>query len=241
MQGKGTYLENYLETVSTVPSELTRSLALIRELDYRSNEVVEKVESIKNHLVNNTSSSRKAAQDILSEKGTKQLKADLKAVMEYADEKVELSNQSYELIDRYIRKLDTELKKFEAEIEEQEEEKKKRKGTQMPVDAPKKGKANIPSPANNLSLHGRKKASEKPAPTKSGTSANNTSSDLEIDPNEPTYCICGRVSFGEMIECESGGCKIEWFHFECVGLSDPPKGKWICPDCIKRKGQKNNN
>ncbi len=27
--------------------------------------------------------------------------------------------------------------------------------------------------------------------------------DMPIDPNEPTYCICNRVSFGEMIACDS--------------------------------------
>jgi hypothetical protein len=28
--------------------------------------------------------------------------------------------------------------------------------------------------------------------------------DLEIDPNEPTYCLCDRVSFGLMVMCENG-------------------------------------
>jgi hypothetical protein len=27
--------------------------------------------------------------------------------------------------------------------------------------------------------------------------------ELEIDPNEPTYCICNKVSFGEMIACDN--------------------------------------
>lgn len=36
-------------------------------------------------------------------------------------------------------------------------------------------------------------------------------------------------------------CKIEWFHFGCVGLKEQPKGKWYCPDCSgmqkRRKGK----
>lgn len=55
--------------------------------------------------------------------------------------------------------------------------------------------------------------------------------EMPIDPNEPTYCTCGRVSFGEMIGCDNPECPIEWFHFECVGLSGPVKGKWYCPEC----------
>ena len=28
-----------------------------------------------------------------------------------------------------------------------------------------------------------------------------------VDPNEPKYCICNRVSFGEMIACENEGAR----------------------------------
>ena len=54
-----------------------------------------------------------------------------------------------------------------------------------------------------------------------------------IDPNEPTYCLCDQVSFGQMICCDNDRCTIEWFHFPCVGLEVKPKGKWYCPRCRK--------
>ncbi len=34
-----------------------------------------------------------------------------------------------------------------------------------------------------------------------------------------------------MIGCDNDLCPIEWFHFNCVGLSHKPKGKWYCPKC----------
>nr|KAG5695768.1 hypothetical protein BaRGS_013856 [Batillaria attramentaria] len=55
--------------------------------------------------------------------------------------------------------------------------------------------------------------------------------EFAIDPNEPTYCLCQQVSYGEMIGCDNMECKIEWFHFNCVGLTNKPKGKWYCPTC----------
>lgn len=55
--------------------------------------------------------------------------------------------------------------------------------------------------------------------------------DLTIDPDEPTYCLCDQISFGEMILCDNDLCPIEWFHFSCVSLSTKPKGKWFCPKC----------
>ncbi|GBP42206.1 Inhibitor of growth protein 1 [Eumeta japonica] len=52
-----------------------------------------------------------------------------------------------------------------------------------------------------------------------------------IDPDEPRYCLCDQISFGEMILCDNDLCPIEWFHFSCVSLSTKPKGKWFCPKC----------
>ncbi|KAI3404483.2 hypothetical protein KGF56_002675 [Candida oxycetoniae] len=50
--------------------------------------------------------------------------------------------------------------------------------------------------------------------------------------NEPTYCYCNQVSFGEMVGCDGEDCKREWFHLPCIGFKNPPKGKWYCDDCI---------
>ncbi|GEM10862.1 inhibitorof growth protein 4 [Rhodotorula toruloides] len=58
-------------------------------------------------------------------------------------------------------------------------------------------------------------------------------SGMPVDPNEPTYCYCSRVSFGEMIACENDDCSREWFHLECVGLDQAPEGAWYCDDCVR--------
>nr|AGZ94896.1 inhibitor of growth protein 3 [Ruditapes philippinarum] len=61
------------------------------------------------------------------------------------------------------------------------------------------------------------------------------------DPNEPRYCLCNQVSYGEMVGCDNDDCPIEWFHYGCVGLSQAPKGKWYCPQCtaaMKRRGRR---
>ncbi|KAG8833330.1 hypothetical protein FRC17_010862 [Serendipita sp. 399] len=60
-----------------------------------------------------------------------------------------------------------------------------------------------------------------------------THAEEAIDPNEPTWCFCERVSFGDMIGCDGPNCKREWFHWECVGITrEPPaNSKWYCQDC----------
>jgi hypothetical protein len=58
---------------------------------------------------------------------------------------------------------------------------------------------------------------------------------LSMDPNEPVYCVCRRVSFGEMVGCENPDCTVEWFHFGCVGLTEEPS-VWYCDECKSKKG-----
>lgn len=55
------------------------------------------------------------------------------------------------------------------------------------------------------------------------------------DPEEPRYCLCNQVSYGEMVACDNPDCMIEWFHYGCVGITAPPKGKWYCPTCSNLK------
>jgi hypothetical protein len=64
--------------------------------------------------------------------------------------------------------------------------------------------------------------------------------EIPVDPNEPTYCFCNRVSFGEMVGCDNEDCEIEWFHYDCVGLTEkPPEGtQWFCPQCTAIMAQK---
>lgn len=54
---------------------------------------------------------------------------------------------------------------------------------------------------------------------------------------EPTYCYCNQVSFGEMVGCDGDSCKREWFHLPCIGFKNPPKGKWYCDDCQAKRNK----
>nr|XP_018670605.1 inhibitor of growth protein 3 isoform X1 [Ciona intestinalis] len=62
-----------------------------------------------------------------------------------------------------------------------------------------------------------------------------------FDPNEPRYCLCNQVSYGEMVGCDNDKCPIEWFHYGCVGLEQAPTGKWFCPQCTQTMKRRNKN
>ncbi|KRX61337.1 Bardet-Biedl syndrome 2 -like protein [Trichinella sp. T9] len=73
--------------------------------------------------------------------------------------------------------------------------------------------------------HGRSKASKKASTVNTEVvaqaDANAEAGDID---DQSIYCYCNQPSFGSM-------CKYEWFHYECVGVTEAPKGDWYCPDC----------
>ncbi len=200
----------------------------------------------------------------------------------FGDDKVNIAIQTYELVDKHIRRLDADLAKFESEMKEKgrlsqtetedddEEEdalpKSKRKKKMDKGAVGKAGRKKKVLKDDKATKKGKKKgaAADAGASTsgvggtvvRGGTMLSSTGGtiplppgvlpvpqeilDMPVDPNEPTYCLCQQVSYGEMIGCDNNDCPIEWFHFGCMGLSNKPKGKWYCPKCIglfkKKKG-----
>lgn len=72
-------------------------------------------------------------------------------------------------------------------------------------------------------------------PTGNRRASNKTSSrGARGKDEEPVYCYCQQVSYGEMVGCDGPDCKREWFHLPCIGLSSPPKGQWFCEDCAAK-------
>ena len=56
--------------------------------------------------------------------------------------------------------------------------------------------------------------------------ASTSSSDFSI------YCTCHKEIVGaDMVCCDNPKCRLQWFHFKCVGVVVAPKGTWFCNDC----------
>ena len=46
--------------------------------------------------------------------------------------------------------------------------------------------------------------------------------------------LCLDMCIFHFTGCDAPDCKLEWFHFECVGIMVPPEGQWYCPECSKK-------
>uniref|UniRef100_D3TP42 Inhibitor of growth protein n=1 Tax=Glossina morsitans morsitans TaxID=37546 RepID=D3TP42_GLOMM len=260
------YLENYLDGLESLPTELERNFKLMRKLDDRAQTAMKSIDSRAKEFM------RKLADTscTMTEEERKKCLSDIQQLFgkakEYSDDKVQLAIQTYELVDKQIRRLDNDLARFEGEIQEKalstrskSEEAQVKKGRKKTKDTKATGKrkraassedetnANTATTATTISGQGSKKKKQKKnidlddsEKESCHTAATHPSDvlDMPVDPNEPTYCLCHQVSYGEMIGCDNPDCPIEWFHFACVGLTTKPKGKWFCPKCTQDRKKK---
>ncbi|XP_028928970.1 inhibitor of growth protein 3 isoform X3 [Ornithorhynchus anatinus] len=379
------YLEDYLEMIEQLPMDLRDRFTEMREMDLQVQNAMDQLEQRVSEFFMNA---KKNKPEWREEQMTS-IKKDYYKALEDADEKVQLANQIYDLVDRHLRKLDQELAKFKMELEADNAgiteilerrsleldtpsqpvnnhhahshtpvEKRKYNPTShhatadhvpekkfkseallstLTSDASKENtpgtgagaitmaaaqavqataqmkegrrtsslKASYEAFKNNDfqlgrefslarestgysssalastltqtlssttdSRSGRKSKSNNKSSSQQSSSSSSSSSlsscssssalaqelsqqtaaipesdsnnqvDWTYDPNEPRYCICNQVSYGEMVGCDNQDCPIEWFHYGCVGLSEAPKGKWYCPQCtaaMKRRGSR---
>ncbi|XP_047576372.1 inhibitor of growth protein 1 isoform X6 [Lutra lutra] len=174
---------------------------------------------------------------------------------ELGDEKIQIVSQMVELVENRTRQVDSHVELFEAHQEVNDttghggkagqDKSKSETITQAEKTNNKRSRRqrnneNRENAANNhdhdditsgTPKEKKAKASKKKKRSKAKAEREASPADLPIDPNEPTYCLCNQVSYGEMIGCDNDECPIEWFHFSCVGLNHKPKGKWYCPKC----------
>lgn len=230
--------EEFQANIEALPNILQRKYGLLRDLDKSLQEIQRQNEQrceqeiddmkrgIKSGSITPNSSLLKFSDDALDEQ---------KHALRIADEKVALATQAYDLVDTHIQQLDQYLKKFDEDLKRAERESLAAAGAPPTHDnTAKAGKS------GETSNRGRKKTRLATAAASASTTAaaaTSTSMELElpVDPNEPTYCFCNQVSYGEMVACDNPDCKIEWFHYGCVGLKEQPKGKWYCSECVGKQ------
>lgn len=46
------------------------------------------------------------------------------------------------------------------------------------------------------------------------------------------WCICQKPDDGRpMLKCDNFDCEIQWYHFQCVQISEVPNTYWLCSTC----------
>ena len=216
--------DEFIESLESLPIDLSRNLRLLRELDAKSLSLKSECSTTANRYQQSRSHDDKySIVQALNELQSRRLLN--------ADEKITLANQAYEMVEKHIRRLDDVLEELAAQ-------------PPVPSSNARKKKRTVSS-NDELNANKKRRKFDKPlnqVQNKAATIKKNEQHDLTkvepvgldlfpIDPHEPRYCICNQVSFGRMVACDNAQCQIEWFHFACVKLEEEPKGKWFCEQC----------
>uniref|UniRef100_A0AAV2MC07 Inhibitor of growth protein N-terminal histone-binding domain-containing protein n=1 Tax=Knipowitschia caucasica TaxID=637954 RepID=A0AAV2MC07_KNICA len=102
----GMYLEHYLDSIENLPFELQRNFNLMRDLDQRTEDLKSQIDSLaKEYTSNARTLSSEQKLSILQ-----QIQQSYSKCKEFGDDKV----------DKHIRRLDTDLARFEADLKEKQ-------------------------------------------------------------------------------------------------------------------------
>ncbi|CAB4316187.1 unnamed protein product [Prunus armeniaca] len=253
----GVYVDDYLEYASTLPAELQRLLNTIRELDERSQSMIHQTRQQTKYCLGLSSQSSKKwnnnhnynnneEDEAAIEKIRKEIEANQDNALSLCTEKVLLAQQAYDLIDSHVKRLDEDLNHFAEDLKQEGKIPPDEPAVLPPLPIVPKNEKRKPMyvtpQSKRLDFRDRDWDRERDRdfelmpPPGSHRKEYAVPVDVEqpIDPNEPTYCVCHQVSFGDMIACDNENCQGgEWFHYACVGLTPETrfKGKWYCPTC----------
>ncbi|KAI8063580.1 hypothetical protein BC940DRAFT_307070 [Gongronella butleri] len=246
------YLDDYIDTIEALPLELQRNFTLMRELDGYAQELMDSVASQAISLIDNIKEMNAADRAAKFRDLITLLTESLKR----GEEKVALAKSTHDAVDRHCNRLDADLVKLEEvhpigavrittipgleptsrslregmEFREKYIRRLDKDRKEMKMDKkPKKRRLKedqVGRPPKDPKIPKVQQArSNGPGKSKKATSND------AIDPEEPLYCYCQQVSYGEMVACDNVDCEIEWFHLACVDLKTVPKGKWYCDNC----------
>ncbi|XP_014513865.1 PHD finger protein ING1 [Vigna radiata var. radiata] len=238
------FLEEFQANLDSLPVILQKKYALLRDLDKSLQDIQRQNEQRCEHEIEDIRRGVRSGNitpDTSVIRFSDEALDEQKHSIRVADEKVALAVQAYDLVDTHIQQLDQYLKKFDEDL------RRERENAAITGVAASGPEGNTKSGRGNESgtgRGGRKKTRQTTLVTAAATEAQTTAKptgmdlDLPVDPNEPTYCFCNQVSYGAMVACDNPNCKIEWFHFGCVGLKEQPKGKWYCSNCAATKNRR---
>lgn len=112
---------NHLFTIlglESLPNELKRNFTLMRELDTRAQILMKQIDDKATDMMKNTISAKESLSEEEKKSRLKQIQELFTKAKEYGDDKVQLAIQTYELVDKHIRRLDSDLARFEGEIQD---------------------------------------------------------------------------------------------------------------------------
>jgi chromosome segregation ATPase len=202
-------MEYLTEDIRILPGQVTSKLNDIRQMDKTSRDKINALNEEQKNLVAEMTAHAKSDPDFDEEHYQERYRyilAQRQEVVAILETQMKTIQETYDNVDTKIAQFDERTKKISHLLPHLTSEN--------------------PSKENQKKKTKKKRESAADTPVAMDTSA-------FFDTNEPLYCICRQVSYGQMIGCENTECPIEWFHFSCVGIQVEPVDPWFCSHCAK--------
>ena len=234
-------LNDFADAIEALPSDLVRNFTLLREVDSKTillqSQLVDEISDFMDCLPFSPDQTHVASQRLT------RIKELIMQGFAYSDEKVSVASTAADVVAKHMIRIERDYAMLEDEMPQHVKE-----GSPPPQitttaaairNAPKRVEAGTPkkssksaagtalrdettTPQPVISRHGRQSKPRRRSLSPVPLQVRATNED------EPTYCYCNQVSYGEMVACDNVQCPMEWFHLACVNLSAPPKGSWFC-------------
>ena len=250
------FIDAFLDLTATFPREIVRLVKLIREVDERSAEYAKRLdEELKLSLAKQKLHSKHNTQ-YLTDLHNKIIN-DYKISMSLSSYKLQIINElNYLIYDLHIKEVDNIIEKGEKEVKDQQggtlplsiETKSLDDSISNLPTSKKKTDSTKPIKSINKMLGKKKNRSLSSTKTKKQKQINETNlpqpnhiflstPPTEHHGNNPNssdqlFCFCKGPSYGNMIACDNNDCPIQWFHYDCVGITEKPHDNqhWFCSE-----------
>ncbi|CEI92840.1 hypothetical protein RMCBS344292_07089 [Rhizopus microsporus] len=222
------YIDDYLDVIEALQLDLQKNFTLLKEMDGYAQESVVSTAQMAIDLIDNID---RFEADVRFEK-LQQLIDLLTETSKRTSEKATLAKVTVEAVEKHCNRLDANLVKFEETntsgnihivslpgltpsskslvaklsaskdplnqdvLEKRELAAKKRRKEDVRL------KANSSS-SNNNNNNNNNNSKSKTWPRRKNTKLKSSDMDMSVDPNEPLYCYCQQVSYGEMVACDN--------------------------------------
>lgn len=254
-------LEQYVSDLDNVPAELAHILEEIRDKDLKFYETRKRIQQRDSQIHKFIKANGSLAENPKEAPAYSKIRADFEKAMILQQQKCDLSNTGLYIISRHVKRLNDDIRKLENDgllpqsgnassyslepSSRQSSVPAQARGASRPTSTlglsalsmtnDRRAMTNgsrgsspcLSRPPKRQKLAGDHKGPQIYVRPSNGSVASNGEED------EVLYCVCQEVSFGNMVACDNPDCQYEWFHYDCVGLTEPPSGTWYCPMCCK--------
>ncbi|KAI3659509.1 hypothetical protein MP638_003329 [Amoeboaphelidium occidentale] len=202
------YLEEFLESIDSLPTEVQNHLIEIKTRDDAFYKLRRELSDLQKEFISSSSGNGNGKDDLMGK-----IKSVYEDARRVSEEKCVLSERLVELIQKHDRKLMELLMKSSGG------------GTEYSnyLQSSTAAAASVSGVNSSMKL----------IETSSDSSASSYDGDLE----RYCFCQQPSFGEMVMCDNEDK-CPYVWFHITCVGLDAPPTGTWYCATCLQRMKRK---